>query len=140
MYWRQYKVGDAKGLKIVLQERRLWKSNLTKSKCAAVLVEQEDFRNQKTELEEFVRGKNATILRLPICHTELNPTEQVWGYTKRIVREAHTAKLGQLRAKIQELFFLQKGVIDAQIQKFDQRSWDWSRHCITCRRRAIQCH
>jgi len=81
--------GQQKGLQAVLEERGFNVSRL-KAKCAPVcpfesqnccmarlLSQQEDFMNQESMLETFIRGAGHECLFLPKFHCELNPIEMV---------------------------------------------------------------
>ena len=81
--------GQQKGLQAVLEERGFDVSHL-KAKCAPVcpfesqnccmarlLSQQEDFMNQESMLETFIRGAGHECLFLPKFHCELNPIEMV---------------------------------------------------------------
>ena len=81
--------GQQKGLQAVLEERGFDVLHL-KAKCAPVcpfesqnccmarlLSQQEDFMNQESMLETFIRGAGHECLFLPKFHCELNPIEMV---------------------------------------------------------------
>ena len=81
--------GQQKGLQAVLEERGFNVSHL-KAKCtpvcpfesqnccmARLLSQQEDFMNQESMLEAFIRGAGHECLFLPKFHCELNPIEMV---------------------------------------------------------------
>src|SRR5579862_4671019 len=95
--WFIYNTGEkvAKGMKIVLQERGLWRDKLRKKckkehsadkNCCAlrILETQPDFANQKGLLEEIVVGAGHFIVFYPKFHCELNYIEQFWGSNKDI--------------------------------------------------------
>ena len=81
--------GQQKGLQAVLEECRFNVSHF-KAKCALVcpfesqnccmaqlLSQQEDFMNQESMLETFIRSSGHECLFLPKFHCELNPIEMV---------------------------------------------------------------
>ena len=81
--------GEAKGLQAVLQECGFDVSQL-RAKCSPVcpienqnccmaqlLSQQEDFMNQESMLESFIKEKGHLCLFLPKFHCELNPIEMV---------------------------------------------------------------
>ena len=81
--------GEAKGLKQTLEERGFDVSKL-KAKCSPVcpfestnccmarlLSQQDDFVNQESMLESFIKEKGHLCLFLPKFHCELNPIEMV---------------------------------------------------------------
>jgi len=81
--------GQQKGLQAVLEEHGFDVSHL-KAKCvpvcpfesqnccmARLLSQQEDFMNQESMLETFIRGASHECLFLPKFHCELNPIEIV---------------------------------------------------------------
>eukprot|EP00122_Pirum_gemmata_P003260 Pgem_evm1s2949 len=93
--WRR---GKSKGIKIILQERRLWvegvkldydkiiKKNGCKGRtcCARRMLQcQPDFREQKSIIEELIPRYGHKVQNLPKFHCELNPTEMLWGAAKR---------------------------------------------------------
>jgi hypothetical protein len=81
--------GQQKGLQAVLEERGFNFTGL-KAKCAPVcpfesqnccmarlLSQQEDFTNQESMLETFIKKSSHECLFLPKFHCELNPIEMV---------------------------------------------------------------
>ncbi|PUU75786.1 hypothetical protein B9Z19DRAFT_993111 [Tuber borchii] len=79
----------AKGMKVVLQERGLWKDGLSmhcpKNLCccaAEILSREEDFLAQKGMLQEEIERSGHLILFLPKFHCELNWIEYYWGEGK----------------------------------------------------------
>ncbi|RPB05724.1 hypothetical protein L873DRAFT_533476 [Choiromyces venosus 120613-1] len=92
--------GIAKGLQIVLQERRLWRPRLQvqcwrpdgkKNKvclnggtcCARALIAKEpDFKAQRSHLEEEVELTSYLVHFFPKYHCELNFIEYYWGAAK----------------------------------------------------------
>jgi hypothetical protein len=90
--------GEPKGMKIVLQERGLWRDGL-KKKCdpacpkehndccaLAILRNQPDFLNQKSIIEEIITAAGHKVIYYPKFHCELNFIERFWGATKRFTR------------------------------------------------------
>jgi hypothetical protein len=81
--------GRPKGLQRVLEERGFNVKNL-RSKCSPVcpidnqncclarlLGQQDDFKNQESRLETFIRNRGHECIFLPKFHCELNPIEMV---------------------------------------------------------------
>jgi hypothetical protein len=81
--------GQQKGLQVVLEERGFNVTHL-RAKCvpvcpfesqnccmARLLSQQEDFTNQESMLETFIKGAGHKCLFLPKFHCELNPIEMV---------------------------------------------------------------
>ncbi|KAH9129561.1 hypothetical protein AeMF1_000377 [Aphanomyces euteiches] len=93
--------GKPKGLRIVLQERGLWRGEM-RLKCKETVVlsnsnpvvccarhcmaAQPDFLQQQSQLEETVRARGHECLFFPKYHCELNPIESFWGAAKRHAR------------------------------------------------------
>ena len=84
--------GVQKGVRRILQERGLWKIHMKLPDARKVLSEQDDFRSQKTVLQECVeadRGEDKPrhrFLLLPKYHCELNHIERFWSSAKRHAR------------------------------------------------------
>jgi hypothetical protein len=57
-----------------------------------VLLDEPDFADQKSVLEEIADGNGCRVLFLPKFHCELNPIEQCWGYAKRVYRQFPSSK------------------------------------------------
>jgi len=85
--------GEAKGLQQTLEERGFTLDKKMKSKCSPVCVfesegccmarllsKQDDFRLQKSLLEETITGRGHLCTFLPKFHCELNPIEMVCFY------------------------------------------------------------
>lgn len=90
--------GEAKGLQAVLEERGFDISRL-KAKCTSVcpiesqhccmarlLSQQDDFANQESMLESFIKEKGHLCLFLPKFHCELNPIELVSFYSIKSIK------------------------------------------------------
>jgi len=84
--------GEAKGLKLVLEERGFNVTGMS-AKCspvccfendgccmARVLSKQDDFRLQKSLLEQKITAKGHNCIFLPKFHCELNPIEMVYSF------------------------------------------------------------
>ena len=82
--------GQPKGIKIILQERKLWTTNLRldcRGKCGdtgsccgrSVIKNQPDFKAQKGLLEETITAADHLIIFYPKFHCEYNLIENVWG-------------------------------------------------------------
>jgi hypothetical protein len=93
--------GRAKGLKIVLEERDLWRSGLRKEckpvanhnadgQCCAVkiLQNQQDFIDAAAgcALGDSIEELGHMYIALPKFHPEINPIESVWGMSKQYTR------------------------------------------------------
>jgi hypothetical protein len=55
--------------------------------AVVLLSEQPDFKSQLCALEELIISRGHLVERYPKYHCELNPTEKVWGYSKRVLRK-----------------------------------------------------
>ena len=94
--------GKPKGLRVILQERGLWRDGLRlkcknqqtsgscdmSSSCCArhLMAAQADFYAQQSQLEETIRASGHECIFLPKYHCELNPIESYWGAAKRFTR------------------------------------------------------
>jgi len=112
--------GSPKGLQIVLQERGLWRPKLRaqcrrpdgkKNKeclnrgtcCARALIsKEEDFKAQRSRLEEEVELKGHMVCFLRKYHCELNFIEYYWGAAKRYARRRCGYNIRALRKMVPE--------------------------------------
>ncbi|KJA19534.1 hypothetical protein HYPSUDRAFT_204573 [Hypholoma sublateritium FD-334 SS-4] len=91
--------GTPKGLQRVLDERGFQTRGL-RAKCtpvcpfesqncclARLLSQQDDFKNQPSQLETFIKSRGHECIFLPKFHCELNPIEMYWGWCKYRYRE-----------------------------------------------------
>ena len=88
-----------KGVKQVLLERCLWVDKLTmkcRQKCSVgsadccakrLLELQPDFKEQRSLVQEVIKGAGHLSIFLPKFHCELNFIEYFWGAVKRYLRE-----------------------------------------------------
>ena len=96
--------GEQKGIRVVLQERGLWREKLRldckgterqevhpqKSFCCArhVLAAEPDFQaHQMSLLEQAITDAGHSVLFYPKFHCELNAIEYYWGAAKHYTRE-----------------------------------------------------
>ncbi len=85
----QTEAGIQKGLRRILQERKLWVPRMSKAAALELLLQQPDFHpdNLKSILNETVKDLGAWIDFVPKFHPEFNFIEMYWGYAKRKVRQ-----------------------------------------------------
>lgn len=124
-----------KGLRFLLQERGLWREGLKlrykivgdcdqrrlEGCCAHTLMSiQEDFKLQKSLLQEAVESQGHLPLLFPKFHCELNWIEHFWGAAKWHTRKNCRYGIQDLRDRVP------KGLIYAQdlIWKFWGRTQD----------------
>ena len=69
-------------MKRVLEERRISTLWMLAADMRVVLANHDDFRSEKTVVENLLRKKNSKCFFLPKFHCELNPIERVWGQAK----------------------------------------------------------
>ena len=81
--------GVPKGMKQVLEERGINTRTLHADDMRIILANHEDFRTEKTIVEQYITSRGHTVLFIPKFHCELNPIERVWGQAKVYTR-AHT--------------------------------------------------
>ncbi len=65
--------GTAKGLKTILTERGINPTTLKADDMRTILSFHDDFRLEKTQVEQYVEGRGFNCLFLPKFHCELNP-------------------------------------------------------------------
>lgn len=119
--------GQVKGIREILQERRLWLTkknrqgldvdalllfckaeldvsdkNPAEVKCCARhrLEAQPDFQETRSVLEELCLAAGHLCLFLPKFHCELNPQECIWGASKRYVRDTCSYSFKALRLAV----------------------------------------
>ena len=73
--------GQAKGLKVVIEERGIDTSRMKANEMR--LSSFEDFTTQKTILQDYVEKRGHICIFSPKYHCELNPIERVWCFAKR---------------------------------------------------------
>jgi hypothetical protein len=91
--------GEPKGLKVVLEERGLWPQEGLRARCKGgckndtisccaekIMSLQEDFRTQKSILEETIKSAGHRCMFYPKFHPELNYIEYFWASTKHYTR------------------------------------------------------
>ena len=148
--------GKAKGVKAVLQERKLWPAQgrgrrnfvlrckakkKTKTEpdqfrcdpalegrcCATSLLQsQPDFQAQKGQLQEEVEAAGHSVIFYPKFHCELNFIERFWCAAKYYTRENCLYTIESLRTTIPAAF---RSITSASINKFYH-------HCV----RAIEAY
>jgi len=90
--------GLPKGMRIILQERGLWKQNMVdycqksdsiEIDCCMrhILENQDDFKNQKCRLQKVIEAHGHKVIFYPKFHCELNYIEMYWGAAKRYTRQ-----------------------------------------------------
>ena len=92
--------GTPKALRVVLDERGLWPQQGLRAQCnngckndadsccaKKVISLQEDFRNQKSILEDTIVSAGHWCIFYPKFHPELNYIEYFWGSAKRYTRK-----------------------------------------------------
>lgn len=95
-------VGTPKGIMWILWERGLWERGTSLSEARELISAQPDFEEMDFQVVEALRPHNVTVLRMPICHPELNPVELCWARAKAAVRQQHPGTVPQLRTLVNE--------------------------------------
>ena len=105
--WETDREDHVKRLKFLTypkQEDVILQSKLTPCSCAScTLSKQDDFRSQKSGLEEIyenhnkMHGTSHQCKFLPKFHPELNPIERVWSRLKWYLRKYNDGKLATLQ-------------------------------------------
>ena len=79
--------GVPKGLKRVLEERGVNTLGMKKNDMVRELNKFDDFKNERSKVERFLRRFGHTVIFLPKFHPELNPIERIWGRVKLYTRD-----------------------------------------------------
>uniref|UniRef100_U9TZ17 Tc1-like transposase DDE domain-containing protein n=1 Tax=Rhizophagus irregularis (strain DAOM 181602 / DAOM 197198 / MUCL 43194) TaxID=747089 RepID=U9TZ17_RHIID len=126
--------GRPKGIKLVLEERGLWKKELkricseckihlpTKNDCCAVriLSLQPDFAAQKPLIQEIIEDRGHKVIFYPKFHCGLNFIEQFWGAAKQFMRNNCDYTFKGLEKMVPDAL---NSVPLIQIRKYARRSW-----------------
>ena len=78
--------GKQKGMKIILEECGINVKGLQKEDMIKLLEEMQDFKLQKTIVEEVILNKCHHTLFIPKFHCKINPIEKVWCQAKKYTR------------------------------------------------------
>ena len=89
--------GRAKGLRTILTERGINHQRMKADDMQIVLSQNDDFRNEKAAVQQYVEGRGHKAYFLPKFHCEMNPIERVWGQSKRYCRAYTNFTLVKLR-------------------------------------------
>lgn len=92
--------GVPKGMRQVLEERGINTERMKAEDLRTVLANHEDFRTEKTVIENFLIESGHKVLFLPKFHCELNPIERVWGQAKVFTRKYSNSTVQRLRSII----------------------------------------
>ena len=95
-----YALGIPKGMRVILQERGINPQTLNADQMRTILSQHDDFRNEKSRVEQFLDSKGHTTIFLPKFHPELNPIERVWAQSKRYTKAYCKYNLQSLRKNI----------------------------------------
>ena len=128
--------GEPKGMKIVLEERGLWKDGMLKKckecknhtqvseivDCCAhrILSLEPDFLSQKSQLEEIVESAGHKIIFFPKYHCELNYIENFWGAAKNYSRKNCNYSFKELQETVPAAL---NSVPLSKIRKFARRCY-----------------
>lgn len=130
--------GQAKGMRIVLQERGLWKDGLlgdcklckgkskiidnAKTDCCMrqILSLQDDFVAQKSRLQEVIEQHGHKCIFFPKYHCELNWIEMYWGAAKHYARNNCDYTWSGLQKTVPEAL---DSVPLITLRKYAQKSW-----------------
>ena len=96
-----FSLGVPKGLRLVLEERRVDTRSMKAEDMRAALGSHPDFKNEKCSIERFLTEENGHIVyMLPKFHCELNPIERVWSQSKRYTKAYCKYSIVRLRKMI----------------------------------------
>ena len=90
----------AKGMKAVLEERRINTNGKNAEWMRKELAGHPDFKHEMNMIERFLRQKGHICIFLPKFHPELNPIERVWAQLKRFTKGHCKYTLPSLRKNI----------------------------------------
>ena len=89
--------GRPKGLKMVLQERRVDTKGINAEKMRETLSKYPDFANSKTIVQEKIEARGHTCMFIPKFHCELNASERNWCHAKKYSRKHSNGSITRLR-------------------------------------------
>lgn len=128
--------GTPKGLRLVLQERGLWREGLLadcehcksgnvdaeRRDCCArrIMVLQPDFLSQRPLLQEVIEERGHQVIFYPKFHCELNFIEMYWGAVKRYARSHCDYTWRGLKAVLPAAL---DSVSQTTIRRFARKSW-----------------
>ena len=78
--------GTPKGMKMVLEERKVNVSGMKAEDMRSALQQMHDFKYEKTKLESLLATNGYRGIFIPKFHCELNPIERVWAQSKKYTR------------------------------------------------------
>jgi hypothetical protein len=115
--------GEPKGLRIVLQERGVDTSSMTKDQMCKALLTYPDFKTAaKPLLQERIEARNHKCMFIPRFHCELNPIEWVWCFVKRHTQKYSNGTITRLRQILPPAF---DNVLKDLIKKFFRKVRDY---------------
>ena len=100
MYFMQGGRKEAKGMKLVLEERGILTDGMNADTMRATLANHADFKFEKNMIEHCLMEKGHVPCFLPKFHPELNPIERVWAQLKRYTKAHCKLSLPSLRKNI----------------------------------------
>jgi len=125
---------EPKGIKAVLTERGLYQPQLRgkcENKCNAnatnccnkhILELQEDFREQRSLVQEVIEAAGHLCLFLPKFHCELNFIEFFWGMVKKYLRDNCDYTFNTLKENMPKALAL---VPLQTIRRWEHRMYRW---------------
>lgn len=99
-----YSLGIPKGMRAVLTERGVDTSKVVGDQMREVLGAMDDFKNEKSMIEQLLIDRGHIPVFLPKFHPELNPIERVWAQLKRYTRAHCQYTLPSLRKNIPDAY------------------------------------
>ena len=94
--------GQAKGMKLVLEERGVDTTGMKTNEMRDILKGFDDFKASKTILEEYIEMRGHLCLYIPKYHCELSPIERVWCFAKKHTRAYADGRITKLRKIVPE--------------------------------------
>ena len=93
--------GIPKGMHQVLRESGVNTEGMKAEDMHKILGSHNDFKFEKTRVENFLHQKGHRVLFIPKYHCELNPIKRVWGEAKRFTRKHCNYTFPQLERTVE---------------------------------------
>lgn len=99
-----FALGVPKGMRQVLEERGIHTRTLKADDMRKILSQHDDFRDEKSLLEQVLTKRGHISIFLPKFHPELNPIEQFWAQLKRYTRAHFKYNIQSLRKNVPDAY------------------------------------
>ena len=95
-----FNICTPKGLIQVLKERGRYHLGMKLQEMRDELASHQDFKEEKTRIEHYLKSKGFACIFLPKFHCELNPIERVWAKAKRYTHSHCNYSITSLRKNV----------------------------------------